>query len=281
MEQKKISTKDILLLLAAILMAIILYVGISTLGTYIAMGYYMIAKGANMIEASVYVLKGDAMMIVTAVMHVSFVVVFGIWYKFVFVKKNKIPFKRVFTVRNIVCFVVLGLSLQVAISYLLEIVGILLPSVMEKYLRLLETMDIGNSVLTLVVTVLLAPVGEELIFRGVIMGYAKRLMPFFVANFLQAVLFGVYHMNLVQGTYAFLMGLLLGYLVKKCDSLLASISVHFIINGSANLLTLLSSGESASTESVGIVTAIVISLIASIICGIACYFVQGKKAEEE
>lgn len=281
MEQKKISTKDILLLLAAILMAIILYVGISTLGTYIAMGYYMIAKGANMIEASVYVLKGDAMMIVTAVMHVSFVVVFGIWYKFGFVKKNKIPFKRVFTVRNIVCFVVLGLSLQVAISYLLEIVGILLPSVMEKYLRLLETMDIGNSVLTLVVTVLLAPVGEELIFRGVIMGYAKRLMPFFVANFLQAVLFGVYHMNLVQGTYAFLMGLLFGYLVKKCDSLLASISVHFIINGSANLLTLLSSGESTSTESVGIVTAIVISLIAGIICGIACYFVQGKKAEEE
>lgn len=281
MEQKKISTKDILLLLAAILMAIILYVGISTLGTYIAMGYYMIAKGANMIEASVYVLKGNAMMIVTAVMHVSFVVVFGIWYKFGFVKKNKIPFKRVFTVRNIVCFVVLGLSLQVAISYLLEIVGILLPSVMEKYLRLLETMDIGNSVLTLVVTVLLAPVGEELIFRGVIMGYAKRLMPFFVANFLQAVLFGVYHMNLVQGTYAFLMGLLFGYLVKKCDSLLASISVHFIINGSANLLTLLSSGESTSTESVGIVTAIVISLIAGIICGIACYFVQGKKAEEE
>lgn len=281
MEQKKISTKDILLLLAAILMAIILYVGISTLGTYIAMGYYMIAKGANMIEASVYVLKGNAMMIVTAVMHVSFVVVFGIWYKFGFVKKNKIPFKRVFTVRNIVCFVVLGLSLQVAISYLLEIVGILLPSVMEKYLRLLETMDIGNSVLTLVVTVLLAPVGEELIFRGVIMGYAKRLMPFFVANFLQAVLFGVYHMNLVQGTYAFLMGLLFGYLVKKCDSLLASISVHFIINGSANLLTLFSSGESASTESVGIVTAIVISLIAGIICGIACYFVQGKKAEEE
>lgn len=281
MEQKKISTKDILLLLAAILMAIILYVGISTLGTYIAMGYYMIVKGANMIEASVYVLKGDAMMIVTAVMHVSFVVVFGIWYKFGFVKKNKIPFKRVFTVRNIVCFVVLGLSLQVAISYLLEIVGILLPSVMEKYLRLLETMDIGNSVLTLVVTVLLAPVGEELIFRGVIMGYAKRLMPFFVANFLQAVLFGVYHMNLVQGTYAFLMGLLFGYLVKKCDSLLASISVHFIINGSANLLTLLSSGESTSTESVGIVTAIVISLIAGIICGIACYFVQGKKAEEE
>lgn len=281
MEQKKISTKDILLLLAAILMAIILYVGISTLGTYIAMGYYMIAKGANMIEASVYVLKGNAMMVVTAVMHVSFVVVFGIWYKFGFVKKNKIPFKRVFTVRNIVCFVVLGLSLQVAISYLLEIVGILLPSVMEKYLRLLETMDIGNSVLTLVVTVLLAPVGEELIFRGVIMGYAKRLMPFFVANFLQAVLFGVYHMNLVQGTYAFLMGLLFGYLVKKCDSLLASILVHFIINGSANLLTLLSSGESASTESVGIVTAIVISLIAGIICGIACYFVQGKKAEEE
>lgn len=57
---------------------------------------------------------------------------------------------------------------------------------------------------------ILAPIGEELLFRGFVLRtlrpYGKRF-----AVFGSAFLFGMFHGNLLQTPYAFLMGLLLGY----------------------------------------------------------------------
>lgn len=281
MKERKVQAKDVFLLLGAIGAALGLYLGVQIVGMIVIMLYFIVVQGYKLVEAIYMLYDSSVLMGLTCAMHMSFVLVFSIWYKFGFVKKNKIPVKRVYSIRNLACFIVLGFALQFCISYVLELVNIVFPAVMEDYMRLLETMDIGTSWLTLVVTVFLAPIGEELMFRGVIMGYARRVMPFIWANLLQAALFGVYHGNLVQGMYAFAMGLLFGYLVKKCDSLLASIAVHFVVNGSANLLTFLFSGESetTSTESVGIVPVLVISLVSGMICAAACYFVKGKKVE--
>lgn len=281
MEQKKVTAKDVLLLLGSIGAVLGVYLGIQIVGTIILMAYFMIVQGCNVWQAAQALYNDTILMGLTGVMHLSFVLIFGIWYKFGLVKKNKIPFKRVYSIRNVACFVVLGFGLQFCISYVLELVNIVFPAVMESYMNLLKMMDIGNSWLTVVVTVCLAPIGEELMFRGVIMSYARKVMPFVWANLLQAALFGVYHMNLVQGVYAFVMGLLLGYLVKKCDSLLASIGVHFAVNASGNLLSFLFAGAGeTTTESIGIVPVLIISVISATICAVACYFVKGKQMKD-
>ena len=61
---------------------------------------------------------------------------------------------------------------------------------------------------------ILAPVSEELIFRGVILQslrpYGKRF-----AVVCSAVLFGVFHGNLIQTPYAFALGLVLGYVTVE------------------------------------------------------------------
>ena len=49
-------------------------------------------------------------------------------------------------------------------------------------------------------------------------------------NLLQAVLFGIFHQNLIQGVYAALLGFLLGYLAWRYDSLLVPIFMHFLYN---------------------------------------------------
>ena len=49
-------------------------------------------------------------------------------------------------------------------------------------------------------------------------------------NVVQAALFGVMHLNLVQGVYAFLVGLVCGYLVLKYRNLLASMFFHSVFN---------------------------------------------------
>ena len=79
-------------------------------------------------------------------------------------------------------------------------------------------------------SILLAPIGEELLFRGVTMHQAKRVFPFWAANIMQALLFGLFHMNMIQGIYAFFLGMVLGYICEKGGSIYQSILFHMMFN---------------------------------------------------
>lgn len=269
-------------MLGAISALIGMYFGVQILGVIIVMIYLMVVQGCGQEEAVSLLASPNITMGITCIMQLSFILIFGVWYKFGFVKKEKIPFKQVYSIRNVVCFIVLGVGLQICSGYILNLANVLFPAVMEDYRALLESVDLGINWFAIVGSVFLAPIGEELVFRGVIMRNAWRVMPFMWANLLQAVLFGICHMNLVQGVYTFLMGLLLGYLVKKCDSLLPTMAVHFVLNSSANVISFLSSGmsETASTEPIAIIPAIIISVISAIICAGSCYFVKGRQVNE-
>ena len=48
-------------------------------------------------------------------------------------------------------------------------------------------------------------------------------------------MFGIAHMNPIQSTYAFLLGLILGYLYYKTGNLLNSILLHITINSTSVL----------------------------------------------
>ncbi len=73
-----------------------------------------------------------------------------------------------------------------------------------------------------------APITEEILFRGVIlrtiMPYGKRL-----AIVMSAFLFGIFHGNLVQTPYAFLVGLILGYVAAE-HSIFWAIVLHMLNN---------------------------------------------------
>lgn len=75
---------------------------------------------------------------------------------------------------------------------------------------------------------LVAPVAEELLFRGFVLNalrpYGKRF-----AILGSAVLFGAFHGNLLQAPYAFVMGLVLGYLAVEY-SVLWAVVLHMFNN---------------------------------------------------
>ena len=60
-------------------------------------------------------------------------------------------------------------------------------------------------------TLVLAPVLEEGAFRLVLYGWLRRFMAFFPAAFISSLAFGMYHGNWIQGTYAFLLGMVLAW----------------------------------------------------------------------
>jgi membrane protease YdiL (CAAX protease family) len=100
----------------------------------------------------------------------------------------------------------------------------------EDYIDMMNVFFEGNVILTFISTIILAPISEELIFRGVIMKKARHAFPFAVANVMQALLFGVLHGNIIQGTYAFVLGLSLGYVTYKFESILPAILIHCMLN---------------------------------------------------
>lgn len=100
---------------------------------------------------------------------------------------------------------------------------------MELFAKLFESdFGIWGGILRVVI---LAPVVEELIFRGIILTGFRRNYPAFLAIFLSALLFALFHLNPWQLLPTFLLGLLLGYVRLRSGSLLAAIITHALHNG--------------------------------------------------
>lgn len=121
---------------------------------------------------------------------------------------------------------------QYLTTYIMSFVASLFPHWMDAYESLLETAGLDDqiSILMVICSVIFAPFCEELVFRGVTMHQAKKCLPFWAANLLQALLFGIFHMNMIQGIYAFCLGLVLGYVCNRGGSIYYSILLHMLFN---------------------------------------------------
>lgn len=156
--------------------------------------------------------------------------VFGCWYYFGFVKKGTEEERGRIHVGSLPLLVLLGIGMQLFWSMLLTMAEQWQPGWFEAYNELMGSLEILGSLPALAYVAIVGPVSEELIFRGAILGNARKYMPFFWANILQAFLFGIYHMNLVQGIYAFCIGLVFGYIRVACKSVFASVALHISFN---------------------------------------------------
>lgn len=114
---------------------------------------------------------------------------------------------------------------------------------------------------------ILAPITEEILFRGVVQ---RALMPYGrrFAIFCSAFAFGIFHGNLLQSPYAFLMGLVLGYTASEY-SIAWSMVLHMINNlVLADLLPRLLSGLPDITANLivlGVILAFTVGAVAVII----------------
>lgn len=163
--------------------------------------------------------------------------VFLTWYYFAFVEKRGIRETLYSHTRRLTpaCFgwiVLLGFAVQHVISLLMAAIYAIMPSAMDQYTEMIDSSGISQySILWAVSTLILPPIVEEIIFRGLILQYLGRAgARFLVANLIQAVLFGVFHMNFVQGIYTALLGFLLGWLAYRYDSILVPMVLHAIFN---------------------------------------------------
>lgn len=77
---------------------------------------------------------------------------------------------------------------------------------------------------------LILPIVEELIFRGIIFKYFRLNYSLKLSIILSAVIFGILHGGILQTPIAFVIGLLLAYILFVTDDILYPILVHVTIN---------------------------------------------------
>lgn len=78
---------------------------------------------------------------------------------------------------------------------------------------------------TFISVVILAPIFEELIFRGMILNTLTKYNKMF-AIIVTSLLFGLLHLNITQAIPAFFMSLVLCYMYVQTDSILVTILAH-------------------------------------------------------
>lgn len=126
----------------------------------------------------------------------------------------------------------LGIGMQFVTTFIMILVMVLLPAAMEEYQELVgDSGLLDYGIMWFISTIVLPPLVEEAGFRGLGLTYLKRAgVPFVVANVLQALAFGLFHGNLVQGIYTFVLGLFMGYVAHRSGSIVPAMLMHAVYN---------------------------------------------------
>lgn len=96
--------------------------------------------------------------------------------------------------------------------------------------------DYDNLWITAIFVVIVAPIGEELVFRKLIIDRTKKYGGF-VSVFFSALTFGLMHGNFYQFFYAFAVGLVFGYVYYTTGKVYLSIGLHAGLNFIGSILT--------------------------------------------
>ncbi len=132
----------------------------------------------------------------------------------------------------IVALLLFAFGMQYLSNYIVSAVAMISPESIALYEQLSELSGLsGDSPLMIAYAVFLGPILEEIVFRGVTFEYARRSTGFVAANIIQAILFAGMHMNLVQASYAFIIGLVFGYVMQKTGNLALTCIMHIAYNG--------------------------------------------------
>jgi membrane protease YdiL (CAAX protease family) len=129
------------------------------------------------------------------------------------------------------------------VSAIQEMLGTDLPTssidgLMEQLME-----DEASLMILLVCMVFIAPIAEELCFRGLALNRFMASFSFWKANFMQAALFGLVHITPIQIVYAFLFGLLWGWVYHRTGRFGAAVLGHIVFNASPLLLGLIPNVE--------------------------------------
>lgn len=202
----------------------LLYMFISTLVSGVYVGVYYIINQVGPDTFNILEILTPVIYHLTIISDlITFIIIFFI---FLGLKKNLFKVCRFNKVNLKVLFymIVFSIGLSMLILFSMLILTPLFPNIFEGYSLVQKSLILThNSILSLIIVIVLIPIFEEIFFRGVIFGFLRDNYSIPLALVLQAFIFAICHYNLIQGIYAFILGLFLGIFFYVTNSLYASL----------------------------------------------------------
>ncbi len=156
-------------------------------------------------------------------------------------QKDKIKLKEFYSggkkARFPLYLITIAVSFLLALGLNFLIAAVKLQEIFPDYSQTAERMFSENGVIILIATLVMAPVMEELIFRGLCYGRIRQFTGKSMTILLTGLLFGLYHMNLVQFVYASIMGMFFAALNERYRNIKLTMMAHFGANLCAVVLS--------------------------------------------
>lgn len=146
-----------------------------------------------------------------------------------------------------------------------------LASSVFEWLGVDYAVDFGDSpkgifgfLLSLIATAIVPALVEEFACRGILLGLLKKHGTTF-AIVASSIAFGIMHGNFEQIPFATLVGLILGYIYVKTESIWCCVTVHFVNNSISVILTYLGDFVSANITNLIYVVYLILAMLAALI----------------
>ncbi|MDL2265813.1 CPBP family intramembrane metalloprotease [Parabacteroides sp. OttesenSCG-928-G21] len=161
----------------------------------------------------------------------------------------------------------LGLTIPTVLLYELFNMYVPIPDLMEEAFSSMNNQWIGILSIAIV-----GPIAEEFLFRGAIMRALMKQFSPTKAIVISALIFGIIHLNPAQVLFAFLLGLIFGWIYYKTGSLIPVILMHIVNNSFSTFLSVSYPEVDYTIELVGNTTyysIIALAAVIFVICFIA------------
>ncbi len=158
---------------------------------------------------------------------------------------QKIGFRKV-TLQWIIFALIAGVGFMIIRAILAALILLVLPF-MDQGVDVLQDAFVTNNtniisqLLTLLIGGIIAPIGEELFFRGFIHNWLRNRLNMWPAILLSSLIFSAFHLIPLQMIMVFPMGLITAWSYEKSKSLVTPIILHIINNFIALSFTILAS----------------------------------------
>lgn len=165
-----------------------------------------------------------------------YVIVFGIVIRYAARKKHRIengfsPDYSWPSFGNVILIVLATMSIYFLVEPIVELIPMpeFIKNLFEQFLG-------GLNMWTILAIVIAAPFFEEMLLRGIMLDGLLKLYSPTTAILWSAFFFGLVHLNPWQFIPALALGIFMGWIYLRTQSLMAAIFIHFIANGSGVIM---------------------------------------------
>lgn len=227
---------------------------------------------------------------ISSITTISAFFILGIIYCFIsFTPLQSVIYVKRIKLSKLLPLIAIGLSVAMLSNYISDIIaynfsltGISFSSNAND-----ENWSTYRFLLEIVDTAIVPAVFEEFAFRGVVLNKLRKFGDSY-AVIMSAVLFGLMHGNLSQIPFAFILGLVIGFIAVKTNSIIPGILIHFfnnlfsVIMNYLGMINIFNTQEYMIIHFISVLTIVILGLVSVVIlCKDKGFFSISNQSEKD